>query len=78
VICSSLLHGARGRVSTVRAVLRTWRHVRLSGDTLARCADDGGFVAYAPAQEWERESVESIVRVSIAPPDRAREERQGF
>jgi outer membrane lipoprotein-sorting protein len=72
-----LLHGARDRVSTVRAVVRTWRHVRLSHEAMARRADDGGFVAYAPAGEPERESVESLVRVWLSPPDRAREEREG-
>jgi hypothetical protein len=71
-----LLHGARDRVSTVRAVVRTWRHVRVSHEAMARRADHGGFVAYRPAEEPERESVESRVRVWLAPPDRVREQHE--
>ena len=72
-----LLHGARGRVSTVRAVVRAWQHVRVSREAMARRVDRGDVVAYAPADVPERESVESLVRVWLAPPDRAREEREG-
>jgi hypothetical protein len=72
-----LLHGARDRVSTVRAVVRTWQHVRVSREAMARRADRGAVMAYGPADEPERESVESLVRVWLAPPDGAREEREG-
>jgi hypothetical protein len=61
-----LLHGARDRVSTVRAVVRTWQHVRVSRAAMARRADRGGFVAYGPAGEPERETVESLTRVAGA------------
>jgi hypothetical protein len=72
-----LMHGARDRVSTVRAVVRTWQHVRVSREAMARRADRGAVMAYVPADEPERESVESLVRVWLAPPDGAREEREG-
>jgi hypothetical protein len=71
-----LLHGARDRVSTVRAVVRTWQHVRVSREAMARRSDRGGFVAYGPAGEPERETAESLTRVWLAPPDRAREQRE--
>jgi outer membrane lipoprotein-sorting protein len=67
-----LLHGARGRVSTVRATVHMWRHVRRQGEALLRA----GWVGYAPMAE-EREAVEEVVRVWFAPPDRVREEREG-
>ena len=68
-----LLHGARDRISTIRVVLRTWRHVRLSHEAMAR---SGGFVTYGPAEQPAGESVECRVRLWLAPPDRAREERE--
>jgi hypothetical protein len=72
-----LMHGARNRVSTVRAVVRTWQHLLVSREAMARRADRGDFTAYGPVDVPERESVESLVRVWLAPPDRAREEREG-
>ena len=71
-----LLHGARGRIATVRAVVRTWQHIGRSRAAMEHGAGRGGFVAYGPADEPERESVESTVRLWLAPPDRAREERR--
>jgi hypothetical protein len=69
-----LLHGARGRMSTVRATVRMWRHVRRHGEALERA----GWVSYAPsASAPEREAVEAVVRVWFAPPDSVREEREG-
>ena len=59
-----LLHGARDRVSTVRAVVRTWQHRRLGQEALVR----GGFTAYGPIDEPERESFETHIRVWLAPP----------
>jgi hypothetical protein len=68
-----LLHGARGRVSTVRATVRMWRHLGRHGAALQRA----GWVGYAPIGRPEREAVEELVRVWFAPPDRAREEHEG-
>lgn len=72
-----LLHGARGRVVAVRAVVRTWRHIEVGRAAMARFVERGDVVAYAPADVPERESAENLVRVWLAPPDRAREERDG-
>jgi len=71
-----LLHGARGRVSTVRAVLRTWRDIRVGGDAMARLVERGDVVAYGPGDARESRSFESLVRVWLSPPDCAREERE--
>jgi outer membrane lipoprotein-sorting protein len=70
-----LLHGARGRISTVRATVRMWRHVRRHGEALERA----GWVGYAPSISGApgREAVEELVRVWFAPPDLAREQREG-
>ena len=72
-----LLHGARGRISTVRATVRTWQDLHGLREAMARHANRVGFVTYGSAEEPERESVESLVRVWLAPPDGAREERTG-
>jgi hypothetical protein len=74
-----LLHGARGRISTVRATVRSWRDVRRMAEAFERSARRGSVVMYAPGggPEAGRESVESVVRVWLAPPDRAREEHEG-
>src|SRR5687767_6305513 len=71
-----LLHGARNRVSTVRAVVHTWRHLRLGHEAMARAAraTGGGFTAYGPLDEPQPEAFESRIRLWLAPPDRAREE----
>jgi hypothetical protein len=71
----ALLHGARGRVSTLRATVRTWRHVARQGEALQR----DGWTGYAPldGDAAEREPIEERVRVWFAPPDRVREERDG-
>jgi hypothetical protein len=71
-----LLHGARGRVSTVRAVVRTWHHVRVRGEAMARVVERGDVVPYGPAEVPERDCVESLVRVWFVPPDRVREQRE--
>jgi outer membrane lipoprotein-sorting protein len=68
-----LLHGARGRVSTVRATVRMWRDVRRHGEALQRA----GWVGYAPLDAPEPEAFEEIVRVWFAPPGRVREEHEG-
>jgi outer membrane lipoprotein-sorting protein len=67
-----LLHGARGRISTVRATVRTWYDIVLTQKAIER---DGHATTYGP-QIDERER-EGLVRVWLAPPDRAREERTG-
>lgn len=74
-----LLHGARGRTSTVRATVRTWRHAGRMREAMARSERRGSVVMYAGDgdQDAEREPVQSVVRVWLAPPDRAREEREG-
>jgi hypothetical protein len=69
-----LLHGAGGRVSTLRAVVRTWQHIAVSREAMARRAGHGD-VAYGPAGEPQRESVEQLARVWLALPGRVREER---
>jgi outer membrane lipoprotein-sorting protein len=66
-----LLHGARGRVSTVRATVRMWRHLRRRGEAFQRA----GWSASGPS--GASEVFEEIVRLWLAPPDRAREEREG-
>jgi hypothetical protein len=71
-----LLHGARARVSTVRAVVRTWHHVRVRDEAIARLVKRGDVVTYAPTEVPERDSAESLVRVWFAPPDRVREQRE--
>ena len=69
-----LLHGARGRISTLRATVRSWRDVRGFQAVLER-AD---FTSYAPlGEEPEPEHVESVTRLWLAPPDCVREEREG-
>ena len=70
-----LLHGARGRISTVRATVRIWHHLRRHSEALQRA----GWSGYAPlaGDAPERDAFEELVRVWLAPPDRAREERQG-
>jgi hypothetical protein len=72
-----LLHGARARTSTVRATVRTWRHGRLMQEAFQRATRDKGGVMYAPGGEDEPEGAEGLVRVWLAPPDLAREERSG-
>jgi hypothetical protein len=69
-----LLHGARDRVSTVRVVVRTWRHLRLSHEAMEHGADGGGFFAYGYAEAPPQETIESRTRLWLAPPDCAREE----
>ncbi len=67
-----LMHGARGRVTTVRATVRMWNHVARTHEAMTR---RGTVVTYGPrSEETERECV---MRVWLAPPDRAREERDG-
>jgi hypothetical protein len=63
------LHGARGRISTVRATVRMWRHARREGEALERA----GWTGYAPIGDAP-EVIEERVRVWRAPPDRVREE----
>jgi outer membrane lipoprotein-sorting protein len=74
-----LLHGARGRTSTVRATVRTWRHDGRMREAMARSARRGSAVMYAGDGDEDagRDPVEGLVRVWLAPPDRAREEREG-
>jgi outer membrane lipoprotein-sorting protein len=67
-----LLHGARGRISTVRATVRTWRHMRRQGEALQRA----GWTTYAQIA-GAREQFEEVVRVWLAPPGCVREEREG-
>jgi outer membrane lipoprotein-sorting protein len=67
-----LMHGARGRVTTVRATVRTWRHLGRSRAAFERLE---GVTSYAMGADLERESTESLIRIWLAPPDRAREER---
>ncbi len=67
-----LLHGARARVSTVRATVRTWRDEA----GFARALDRGGVgTSYAPLESGPDE-FESRSRVWLAP-RRAREEHEG-
>ena len=73
-----LLHGARSRISTVRATVRTWRDDERVREAIERCEQRGTVVTYAPAgEDADREPVQGIIRVWLAPPDRAREEREG-
>ena len=66
------MHGARGRLTTVRATVRMWSHVARTHEAMRR---RGTVVTYGPqVEEVERES---IFRVWLAPPDRAREETDG-
>ena len=58
-----LLHGARGRIGTVQR------------EAFERSGD--GWVAFGPVDREPAES-ESVSRVWLAPPDRAREERDEF
>jgi hypothetical protein len=71
-----LLHGARGRVSTVRAVVRTWHHVRVRDEAMARLVERGDVVTFGPGGAPERGCEESLVRLWFAPSDRVREERE--
>src|SRR5688572_21344885 len=71
-----LLHGARDRVSTVRMEVRSWHHVGRSHEAMARAADGGGWVGYAPIDGPQPETFESRIRLWLAPPDRVREERE--
>ena len=71
-----LLHGARGRVGTVRAVVRTWHHVRVRDQAMARLVERGDVVTYGPIDVPQRDSEESLVRLWFAPPERVREERE--
>jgi outer membrane lipoprotein-sorting protein len=67
-----LMHGARGRLETVRATVRMWNHVARTHEAMTR---HGTVVTYGPAsEEVERECT---IRVWLAPPDRAREETDG-
>jgi hypothetical protein len=74
-----LLHGAGRRTSTVRATVRTWRDPRRLREAFERAAAEGGAVLYGGDgdEDDEGESAESVIRVWLAPPDRAREERAG-
>jgi outer membrane lipoprotein-sorting protein len=66
----ALMHGARTRVTTVRAKVRIWSHVARTHEAMSR---RGTVVMYGPADdEVERES---LLRVWLQPPDLAREER---
>ena len=68
----ALMHGARGRLQTVRATVRMWNHVARTHEAMSR---RGTVVTYGPqVEEAEREDT---FRVWIAPPDRAREETDG-
>jgi hypothetical protein len=71
-----LLHGARGRVSTVRATVRTWQHLTRRDEATARLVESGQLRAYGPLH-LAGETVEGLTRYWIAPPDRAREEHEG-
>jgi outer membrane lipoprotein-sorting protein len=69
-----LMHGARGRTRTVRATVRTWRHVHRMRQAMER----SDWVSYGPAaDDPEPEAVAHLARVWLAPPDRAREEQEG-
>jgi outer membrane lipoprotein-sorting protein len=68
----ALMHGARGRIRTVRATVRIWNHVARTHEAMSR---RGTVVMYGPeADEVERESV---LRIWLQPPDLARQERDG-
>jgi outer membrane lipoprotein-sorting protein len=68
----ALMHGARGRLTTVRATVRTWNDVARTHEAMSR---RGTVVMYGPeADEVERES---LLRVWLEPPELAREERDG-
>ena len=68
----ALMHGARGRLTTVRATVRMWSHVARTHEAMRR---RGTVVTYGPqVEEVEREY---NFRVWLAPPDRAREETDG-
>jgi hypothetical protein len=67
-----LMYGARARISTVRATVRTWQHLRRSHAAFESLE---GTTTYALGDAPDPESRESVVRLWLAPPDRAREER---
>jgi hypothetical protein len=67
-----LIHGARTRIVTVRATVRTWRHLRRSGEAMESVP---GATVYAIGEGPGTETTESLVRVWLAPPDHAREVR---
>ena len=71
-----LLHGARRRISTVRATLRLWQDLVGRQAALAPLVERGEVTAYAASDDTDPETQE-LVRVWLAPPDRAREEREG-
>jgi hypothetical protein len=67
-----LMHGARGRVTTVRATVRTWNDIARTHEAMSR---RGTVVMYGPPdEETEREN---LLRVWLEPPELAREERDG-
>lgn len=68
-----LMHGASARITTVRATVRTWRHLRRSREAMESLP---GATIYAVGEGPEAESTESVVRLWLAPPDREREERE--
>jgi outer membrane lipoprotein-sorting protein len=69
----ALMHGAHARISTVRATVRTWRHLRRTHEAMESLP---GTTMYAVGEGREPESTESVVRLWLAPPDRQREERE--
>src|SRR5918996_6485191 len=74
-----LLHGARGRISTVRATVRSWRDAPLMREAMERSARRGSVVMYGPDgdHEADREPIESVVRVWLSPPAPARGGTEG-
>ena len=72
-----LLHGARRRVATVRAIVRNWRHQQRMREAMQRTERAGSVTLFGPAVGPEGVAVENVLRVWLAPPDRAREEREG-
>jgi hypothetical protein len=67
-----LLHGARNRFTTVRGTVRTWSHTARQAAAFGRL--DG--TAYAPLEGSGPDTSESLARVWLAGPDRAREEQE--
>jgi hypothetical protein len=68
----ALMHGARGRIRTVRATVRIWNDVARTHEAMSR---RGTVVLYGPTDE--KAERESLLRVWLEPPELAREERDG-
>jgi hypothetical protein len=78
-----LMHGARGRYSTLRATIREWQHLERSARAFERHVDaasarggSGSFmVSYGFGAEQPPEATEALIRLWVMPPAKVRMER---